>query len=449
MARLNARLSTPSQSLSRDQTPEMASELESASPSQTPGASFSSDKENHWTNRAASGSEQRRNVNTQQSTAAPTMFRDDEDDDKRYYDPEQNPEERRRVRQGLRNNARELYDRADEFLNTDGTEIVSLIDRQNLLMNNVKQTADATMDSRFLLNASEITLKKSRRLAFGNNAIGIDIDEFVSKCMTFMRYGRALCSDEDEPATTQARRHRRNAADDEDDDAADGDALDWHVLGERACISTNRRPTVPNFLLGPLSIEKRVRATQRRATQRRDQSTVVSRPEELKEADLEKNESSNLTSQCQRIRILLQQISDDGTARVEAEGSEDMDEEEARALFSRNNLAMNWEVPLLKFAINPHSFAQTIENLFYISFLVKDGFVRVGVDEDTGFPTIRPVEKKTEEQIRNKGAMRHQAILSLDYESWLTFKAALRVDTPLIPNREEESVQVRGRGWYA
>jgi hypothetical protein len=229
-------------------------------------------------------------------------------------------------------------------------------------MSNVKQTSDATMDSRFLLNASEITLKKSRRLAFGDNAIGIDLDEFVSKCMTFMRHGRPLDSDEQEPPTaTQARRNRRTRDDDcDNDDDNDGDSMNWYVLGERACFPNNKRPTVPNFLLGPLSVEKRVRATQRKATQRREQPAVASRPQELQASDLERNEASNLTSQCQRIRQRLQEILAKGTESVENEASEDMDEEEAREVFSRNDLAMNWEVPLIKFALNPASFGQTV-----------------------------------------------------------------------------------------
>lgn len=305
------------------------------------------------------------------------------------------------------------------------------------------------MDSRFLLNASEITLKKSRLLAFGDNALGIDIDEFVSKCITFMSHGRPLGADEGDIAPAQARRNRRNRGDDDSDvEDNDGDAMNWHVLGEHACFPNNRRPTAPSFLLGPLSVEKRVRAIQRRATQRRDQPAAASRPQELREADLEKNEASNLTSQCKQIRDLLHAVSDAGQQSVEAGGSEDMGEDEARALFSNNNLAMNWEVPLLKFALNPHSFGQTVENLFYISFLVKDGFVSVNVDPDSGFPTLRPQEPKSADDARAAGEKKHQDIFSMDYKSWQIFKSTMRIREPLIPHRQEENMQVNGRGWY-
>ena len=319
-------------------------------------------------------------------------------------------------------------------------------------MTKVKQTADATMDSNFLMKASEIALKKAKALAFGDNALGIDIDEFVSKCITFMAHGRALGVDDEgddsPPTATQARRRRGRGADDDDDDN-DGDAMNWHVLGERACFPNNRRPTAPNFLLGPLSVEKRVRATQRRATQRRDQLAAASRPQELRAADLERNESANLTNQCAAIRSLLHKVSDAGVQAVSEQGSEDMTEDEARELYSRHNLAMNWCVPLLKFALNPHSFGQTVENLFYISFLVKDGFVKVEIDEDSGFPTLRPLqEAKSAEESRASGDRRRQAIFSLDYRSWMVFKGAMQIKESIIPHRAEESQPMNGRGWY-
>jgi Nse4 C-terminal len=41
-------------------------------------------------------------------------------------------------------------------------------------------------------------------------------------------------------------------------------------------------------------------------------------------------------------------------------------------------------VILFEFVINPQSFAQTIENLFYVSFLVRDGKAAIEPDENRG-----------------------------------------------------------------
>lgn len=316
-------------------------------------------------------------------------------------------------------------------------------------MNNVKQTADATIDSRFLLTASEQTLKKSKRLAHGDGSIGIDIDEFVSKCMSFMRFGRTPDSEENsEPAPTHASRNRRlRGNDDDDDEENDGNALNWQVLGERACFPNNRRPAVPNFLLGPLSVEKRVRTTQRRTGLRREEKAAVSRPQELTATDLERNEESNLTSQCQRIRKILDEVIRKGVEGVEAEADEDADEEEARALFRRHNLAMNWQVPLIRFILNPNDFGQSVENLFYVSFLVKDGLVSLELD-DQGNPTIKPNKPKTASESRDSNAAKFQQIQKLNYRSWQIFKEATGLKESLIPHRQVDMTQVNGRGWY-
>ena len=39
-------------------------------------------------------------------------------------------------------------------------------------------------------------------------------------------------------------------------------------------------------------------------------------------------------------------------------------------------------IPLYWFMINPDSFSRTIENIFYISFLVKDGYAKISIGED-------------------------------------------------------------------
>ena len=386
------------------------------------------------------------------STTSPSANRRATTDDAQYYDPEQDPDERREVRLSLRNNSRELHERHDELINTDGNELRNLIKEQNKLYDQVRQTSDATIDSRFLLNASDLTLKRTTRMAHGDGSVGIDIDEFVSKCITFMCHGGPL--DDDSSSPTQARRRRQSRTNDDDDDEEendDGDALAWDVLGERACFPCNKRPPVPGFLLGPLSVQKRIRATQRQSRLRREADVPVSKPQELRAEDLERNETSNLTNLCKGIRERLKHVVDAGAKGVEQDVSDDadMDEAEARAIFRRHGLATNWEVSLFQFAINPYSFGQTIENLFYISFLVKDGYVALDTDDD-GLPTLRCTQPRTAGEMREKGATRHQAIFSLDFKTWRKLIAAFDITEPLITHRKDDqgAQTVGNRGWY-
>lgn len=263
-------------------------------------------------------------------------------------------------------------------------------------MDNVKQTSDATLDARFLLDTTELSSKKIANEAFGSGSFGVDVDVFIAKCMSFMRLGGvATAEDSQEEGSGEASRRQRRAAtsaydlEEDDEDMESGDPMAWDVLGQRAAFLGNRRPAVPCFLLGPLAVEKKFRNTQRTGrSQRKDPVNPVTRPDELAQEDIVATENSSVTKMCNGIKTRLQEVLDEGGQGVEADADDSMDEDTARAVFKRHHLSTNYEVSLFDFAINPHSFGQTIENLFYISFLVRDGHVRLSID-DQGLPTIR------------------------------------------------------------
>ena len=203
-------------------------------------------------------------------------------------------------------------------------------------------------------------------------------------------------NDDDDGPTARRRRGQNDSDDDGDarEGYDEGDAFNWEWLGRRACFANNVRPPVPGFLLGPLSVQKRARkVTQRRERlQKRDPKDAV-RPEELKAQDLEKAENSNLTTLCKNIRELLVDIMVTGQAKVEEEvmnmpGGEDIPEEELRAVMLKHGIADDYGVPLFNFVVNPKSFGQTVENLFYVSFLIRDGSAGLGND-DNMLPTLR------------------------------------------------------------
>jgi hypothetical protein len=260
-----------------------------------------------------------------------------------------------------------------------------MIDRANDVFNGVKQTSDATVDSRLFVGISDVLYKSSAQLTLGDNSTGVDIDEFVSKCIMFMK------NDHTDPsaASTQRRRQRQSRRDDDDDEDEDNDAndvLDWARLGTHACFPFNLRPPTPSFLLGPLSVQKKLRAqTQRRARQRKDSTVKEVRPEALTERDLETSENNALTTLCSNIKNILDRHCETAPAAVEALG--DLDDDQAVAEMKRHRITHTGGPSLFDFAINPHSFGQTVENIFYISFLIKEGNVGIDMDDD-GLPTL-------------------------------------------------------------
>lgn len=287
-----------------------------------------------------------------------------------------------------------------------GEKLIKAVKKQGKLMKQVRQTADATIDSRFLVSASELAVKKAK--ADGDTSAGVDIDEFVSKCISFMRNGSAAASTNDDARgatsrATQSRRdhqHRtsvRQAVSDDEAEDENGDGLPWHIFGANACFPCNRRPPVPSFLLGPLSVQKRVRqATQR--TQRRTQNAAtqqISRPQELRGEDLQTSDNGNLTRLVKMIYARLRRVEEDGSAAIEQalEDDDSMSEDAVNTLCQQVHVRRSKEdgtpgVPMFEFIINPWSFGQSVENCFYVSFLIKEGKAAIMSDED-GLPILR------------------------------------------------------------
>lgn len=94
----------------------------------------------------------------------------------------------------------------------------------------VKGPQEAALDSALLLKASSMGAQKARAMKSGSG--NFDIDEFVSKLITYMG-GRRTLEDQDP----------------EDSDVEqDGDApLDWERIGRRALAKSHRAPA-PTFM---------------------------------------------------------------------------------------------------------------------------------------------------------------------------------------------------------
>ncbi|MCJ1268726.1 nuclear protein [Lobaria immixta] len=367
-----------------------------------------------------------------------------------FYDPDQDMDERRAVRKGIRDLSKELTDSRAEYLAAGSDGLVKTLEKANEIFESVKQTSDATLDSRLLVSAADLSAKRTTQLNVGDASHGIDVDDFVGKCITFMRRG---------PSTgdTISSSRRRGRQDDSDEDgsaaensADEGDAFNWEWLGRQACFPNSVRPPVPGFLLGPLSVQKRVRKqTQRRERlQKRDPRDAV-RPEELKSQDLEQVENSNLTTQCKNIRALLVQKMKEGAEQASLDVRDGMSVSEIKAVMDRNNIASDKGVPLFHFVINPRSFGQTVENLFYVSFLIKEGSVGIGNDSD-GVPTLHGTKARPPAQIKAQSIQKHQAVFHLDYETWEDLIDAYNIEESIIPNRQSDQVtQISATGWYA
>jgi hypothetical protein len=251
-------------------------------------------------------------------------------------------------------------------------------------MGKVKQTADAVLDAQVMTYGTELAGKRLNNSLKGNAGIGVDVDQFVSRCIQFMRSGGD--PDADIPA--------RGGADDEDEELDEG--LDWACFGREACFPFNSRPPTSSFLLGPLSVQKRARPTPvRKARSQRQPTGPVTRPQELQQSDIKQSENSNLTHLVTNIETRLKKHLQVNEAKIQ-EDLDALDEEDEEVMEAHAEVACRRHrtyrtkrtqesaVQLFDFVINPHSFGQTVENMFYTSFLIREGRVKVVTGDDAG-----------------------------------------------------------------
>lgn len=329
--------------------------------------------------------------NNRQRTAPPESEPEDEHDDDDVYDPDQPLEERRRVQRGIRSLLQNLTENTEEFLQSDSHGLNETIAKANALMSKIKRPGEAATDSRLLVSTTDLSYRKTLRLTQGSLSQGLDVDEFVSKCITYMRQGGGI-EDDNAPELSSTQRHRRrprarDVGDDDDDDIGDeGDMMNWPHLGRFAALPFTRRPALPGFLLGPLSVEKKVRKFAKRSVPFRPNDLNETRPEVLDVNDIGKREN-DLTAICAQILQQLQQIQAEKQATAEDEIEEDMSEEETIRIMHKHGLRSTGGIDLMRFVVNPRSFGQTVENMFYVSFLIRDGRVEMHYDEH-GLPAL-------------------------------------------------------------
>ncbi|KAI4250778.1 MAG: hypothetical protein L6R42_008633 [Xanthoria sp. 1 TBL-2021] len=73
-----------------------------------------------------------------------------------FYDPNQSMAERRAVRKGIRDLSKELTESRAEYLTPSSDGLVKTLERANEIFATVRQTSDATLDSRLLVSTADL-----------------------------------------------------------------------------------------------------------------------------------------------------------------------------------------------------------------------------------------------------------------------------------------------------
>ncbi|KAF9012435.1 Nse4 C-terminal-domain-containing protein [Cyathus striatus] len=315
-------------------------------------------------------------------------------EDNFVFDPDQDPEEKRAVRQNYRSLTRKIEEHHGNPTDFTAEELLNQVQQADKLFSKVRGPQEATLDSHLLLMASNMGAQKARAMKSGSGVF--DIDDFVSKLITYMG-GR-------KPVEDAAPENS------DEEDAADGDAtLDWDRIGRKA-LAKSRRVPVTGFMLGPLSIEQKKRGPIKRAKLEMNKDEMK-KPQELREEDIARSENET-TKNVATIKKILDQA---GTTN------------------------------LFKFVVNPNDFAQSVENIFYLSFLIRDGMVALDIDEK-GEPNIYTCEQPSDKDYAD-GLKKQQMVLEFDMATWKRAIEVFDIRKSLIPQRPAARTKL-GDKWY-
>lgn len=128
------------------------------------------------------------------------------------------------------------------------------------------------------------------------------------------------------------------------------------------------------------------------------------------------------------------------TVLAEAEKSENQTEQMVTHVFKC--LIACWKeaqkkpINFFKFVIDPDSFGSSIENLFHVSFLVKDGRVAIKVDDTSGMPHIVPVGRR--QGTEGGSETKNQVVMNFCMDDWKKLKDSLGIRTCMIQKIESE-----------
>lgn len=259
---------------------------------------------------------------------------------------------------------------------SSGTEkLTSMIASENADLSRVHRTSEATLDSRFMTTVADIGMEKVQKLPFG--LTDFSLDDFVAlfrASMVKLQPSQKV-----------------------------GDIADpWDVLGRKASIFWKGCSSC-DFLCGPIAVAPKEK-TQKKRNLAKAEKAPVKEVEGMSKEDFETQAAMTSTTATSNNVILVHQA------------------------MSRYDDA----IPFHAFISHPTSFARSVENLFYCSFLVAEGRASIKIDPE-GEIMIEAVEEVAEgannsDNVRPK----HQSVFNFSIAQWHAALRRYEIEEPLI-----------------
>ncbi|NXG21347.1 NSE4A protein, partial [Grallaria varia] len=255
----------------------------------------------------------------------------------------------------------------EEMLNSKSNRLTEALEEANKLFDGVCRAREAALDAQFLVLASNLGKEKANELH--SEMTAFDSATFAEDLLTTMGINRTEV---------------------EENDSEPGGFLPsdaWQKVGEEALKHFRRAPTF-HYMLGSFKSDPPV------AKQRIERQKKASRGEakQAMPAQLKKMEESHEEATEKEVERIL------GILQTLFENDPDT------------------PISFFDFVVDPNSFARTVENMFHVSFLIRDGLAEIKLDDDE-LPVIEPTKSRKGEYSQEPGA-RNQVVISLTQQEW-------------------------------
>lgn len=273
-----------------------------------------------------------------------------------------------------------ISEKREDISGVDSDKFNSIINEVESLHQLVQKPREQVADAEALLDITS-TLVSSVK-AHGNE--GITPSDLVNSLVRdFGRQGGASSSTED-----------------------GNNSVSWNDIG-LAVSHVFRRAPGCTTMLGPMNTEPK----QRKAIvqRKRVRPTEKARPEELEDT-----------------------------------GTEERTDTDKNMATMFHILKKNRRARLENVVLNRNSFAQTVENLFALSFLVKDGRAEITVNEK-GWHTVSPRNAPAADDVTSGEVSYSHFVFRFDFRDWKLMLDSVKVGEELMPHRNPEDIRSDSR----
>ncbi|XP_011830895.1 PREDICTED: EP300-interacting inhibitor of differentiation 3 [Mandrillus leucophaeus] len=273
----------------------------------------------------------------------------------------------------------------EDIVNSANNSLTEALEEANVLFDGVSRTREAALDAQFLVMASDLGKEKAKQL-------NSDLNFFnqLAFCDFLFLFG-GLNWMEGEP--------------DDLSDCDDNIALSFWKTVEKEATSWMVKAETFHFVFGSFKLEPsapKPRLEHQKKVRKMEENGNM--PTKLRKLDLSSYPEAT-EENVERILGLLQ------------------------TYFRKYP---DTPVSYFEFVIDPNSFSRTVENIFYVSFIVRDGFARIRLDEDR-LPILEPMNVNQMGEGNDSSCHgRKQGVISLTLQEWKNIVAAFEISEAMI-----------------